>query len=145
MASHTLRDNPESVRAIEAVRARWPILFNSKRIVELCDHFYATDGVCIPPDHEIAMGRPACVRLLQGYADLGDVTFRLDVIETHADDTTGYLIGNYVFYDRRGSTEVTYEGRTLEAYRKEADGSWKCSVDMWHHLDPSVIKNPMPR
>ena len=126
MASHTIRDNPESVRAIEAVRERWPVLFNSKRIVELGNHFYAADGVCIPPDHEIAMGRPAWI-LLPFAAD-----YR-------------YLIGNYVFYDRRGPKEMTYEGRTLEAYRKEADGSWKCSVDMWHHLDPSVIKHPMPR
>jgi ketosteroid isomerase-like protein len=145
MASHTRNDNSDSVRAIEAVRARWPVLFNSKRIVELSEHFYAADGVCIPPDHEIAMGRPAIVSLLKGYADLGDVTFKLGVIETHADDATGYLIGNYVFYDRRGANEATYEGRTLETYRKEADGSWKCSVDMWHHLDPSVIKKPMPR
>jgi len=66
-------------------------------------------------------------------------------IETHADDKTGYLIGNYVFYDRRGVKEVTYEGRTLETYRKEPDGTWKCSVDMWHHLDPAVISKPLPR
>jgi hypothetical protein len=36
-------------------------------------------------------------------------------------------------------------GGTLEAYRKEVDGTWRCSIDMWHHLDPSVIKNPMAR
>ena len=44
MASHTIRDNPESVRAIEAVRERWPVLFNSKGIAELGNHFYAADG-----------------------------------------------------------------------------------------------------
>src|ERR1700722_15739560 len=145
MASHTIRDNAESVRAIEAVRERWPVLFNSKRIVELGNHFYAADGVCIPPDHEIAVGRAACITPLQGYADSGDVTFKLGVIETHADDMTGYFIGTLFFFYCRGRGGMTYEGRTLEAYRKEADGSWKCSVDMWHHLDPSVIKNPMPR
>jgi ketosteroid isomerase-like protein len=144
MASHTSKDNPTSVKAIEAVRARWPELFNAKRIVELGEHFYALDGVAIPPDHEVAMGRAAIVKLLQGYADSGDVTFKLGVIETHADDLTGYLIGNYVFYDRRAAKEMTYEGRTLETYRKEPDGTWKCSVDMWHHLDPSVISKPLP-
>jgi hypothetical protein len=30
------------------------MLFNSKCIAELGNHFYAADGVCIPPDHEIA-------------------------------------------------------------------------------------------
>ena len=89
----------------------------------------------------------ACVRrnAFRRSARAEKTIFKLGVIETHADDKTGYLIGNYVFYDRRGPKEMTYEGRTLEAYRKEGDGSWKCSVDMWHHLDPSVIKNPMPR
>ena len=145
MASQTTKDNLESVKAIEAVRERWPVLFNSKRIVELGAHFYALDGAAIPPDHDIAKGRPAIVKLLQGYADSGDVTFKLGVIETHADDKTGYLVGNYVFYDRRGPKELTYEGRTLETYRKEPDGTWKCTVDMWHHLDAAVISKPLPR
>lgn len=143
MASHTGKDNPESVRAIEAVRLRWPELFNAKKIVELGNHFYAADGVCIPPDQDLAIDRAGCIKLLQSYADSGDVTFKLGVIETHADDTTGYLIGNYLFYDRRGPTEVVYEGRTLETYRKEPDGTWKCTVDMWHALDRSVIRKPL--
>jgi len=145
MASPIFKDNSDSVRAIEAVRERWPVLFNSKRIVELGEHFYAVDGMCIPPDQDIAVGRAACVSLLQSYANLGDVTFKLGVIETHADDRIGYLVGNYVFYDRTGPKEVVHEGRTHEAYRKEPDGSWKCTVDMWHHLDPSVIRKPLAR
>ncbi len=36
------------------------------------------------------MGRAACIALLQGYADSGDVTFKLGVIETHADDKADY-------------------------------------------------------
>lgn len=145
MASHALKDNPKSVAAIEELRSKWHDFFNAKRIKELCDHFYTEDTVCIPPDHDLVWGKAATRALLQGYADMGNVAFKLGVVETHADDHTGYLIGNYVFYDRRSGKEVSVEGRTLETYRKEPDGSWKCTVDMWHDLDAKVVEKPLPR
>ena len=133
------RDDPEGVRGIEEVRERWAPLFNAKRIQELSEVFYAEDAVAIPPDHDLAHGREAIRSLFQAYADSGDVSFELGVVETHCEGDSGYLIGNYVFHDRTGGEQASAEGRTLEAYRREPDGSWKCVADMWHHLDPEVI------
>ena len=135
----TVTDDRAAIEAIEALREQWAPLFNAKRIDELCDLFYSEDSVAIPPDHDLVRGRPAIRDLLQGYADLGDVAFDLGVAETHASGDTGYLVGTYVFYDRTGEAEVTAEGRTLETYRREPDGTWKCTADMWHDLDPTVI------
>ena len=145
MASHGLKDNPASVQAIRDVRAKFQDLFNAKKIQDLCDHFYTDDVALVPPDHDVIHGKQGAKDYLQTYADLGDVAFILDVIEVHADDVTGYVIGNYVFYDRTGEEEVTAEGRTIETFRKEPDGSWKCTVDGWHGLDNSVVDKPLPR
>ena len=145
MASHGLKDNPASVQAITEVRAQFHDLFNAKRIQDLCDHFYTEDAVLVPPDHDVIYGKQGAKDYFQKYADLGDVAFRIGVIEVHADDATGYVIGNYIFYDRTGEEEIATEGRTVETYRKEPDGSWKCTVDSWHSLDDSVIEKPLPR
>jgi ketosteroid isomerase-like protein len=145
MARHGLKDNPESVQAIKDMRARWHDLFNAKKIKELTDQLYAEDAAAVPPDHDVIFGRSAIKDYFQKVADVGDVAFRIGIIEVHADDYTGFVIGNYVFYDRTGAEEVTYEGRTLETFRKEPDGTWKFTVDSWKNLDNAVIEKPLPR
>ena len=145
MARHGLKDNPESVQAIIDMRAQWHDLFNAKKIQELCDLLYAEDAAAVPPDHEVVFGRSAVKDYFQKAADGGDVAFRIGIVEVHADDYTGFVIGNYVFYDRTGPEEVTFEGRTLETFRKEPDGSWKFTVDMWNVLDDAVIEEPLQR
>ena len=102
MASHGLKDNPASVQAIRDVRAKFQDLFNAKKIQDLCDHFYTDDVALVPPDHDVIHGKQGAKDYFQKHVALGDVAFTLDVIEVHADDVTGYVIGNYVFYDRTG-------------------------------------------
>ena len=57
--------------------------------------------------------------------------FDLDVIETVAEGSIGYLVGTYVA-DMAGKS---VKGVTHEAYRLMPDGTWKCVVDMWHDTD----------
>lgn len=145
MARHGLTDNADSVKGIVDLRAQFHDLFNAKKIDELVNLFYAEDPALVPPDHDVIHGRAGAKEYFQNAANLGDVAFIIDVIECHADDTTGYVIGNYIWYDRTGDQEVTTEGRTFEGYRKDPDGTWRCTVDMWHPLDEAVIDNPLQR
>ena len=118
MASHGLKDNPASMQAITDVRAKFQDLFNEKRIQDLCDHFYTEDAALVPPDHDVVHGRKRAKDYFQKYTDLGDVSFIIDVIEVHADDVTGYVIGNYIFYDRTGEEEVATEGAQSKPIEK---------------------------
>ena len=120
--------------AIEAVRARWPELFNAGRLEELGEHFYSADARALPPDTPAIQGRDAIVEFFRSVRDTGDVHFDLGVIETVADDRIGYLVGSYVFTDAEGNR---WNGVTHEAYRAQPDGSWKCVVDMWHNTGPA--------
>jgi len=145
MARHGLQDNSESVMGILELRGQFHDLFNAKKIDELVQLFYAEDAALVPPDHDVIHGRAGAKEYFQSSVDLGDVAFIIDVIECHADDSTGFVIGNFIWYDRTGSEEVSAEGRTFETYRKEPNGTWHCTVDAWHVLDDAVIDNPLPR
>jgi ketosteroid isomerase-like protein len=115
--------------AIEAVRARWPVLFNAGQMDELGEHFYAEDAWALPPDTEPIKGRGEIARFLRQAYESGEVRFELGVIETVAEADLGYLVGTYVL--TVNGTSVN--GVTHETYRLQADGTWKCVVDMWHN------------
>jgi len=122
-----------SKEAIEAVRARWPVLFNARKMDELGEWFYAEDAVALPADQEPVRGRKNIVELFRGVAAVGEAKFELGVIDTVCVGDLGYLFGNYVFTCAGKSVK----GVTLETYRRQPDGSWKCVVDMWHNAEPA--------
>jgi len=117
------------VEAIEALRAQWAPQFNAGKVDELGDLFYAEDARALPPNHEVVDGRRAIADFLRQVRESGDVRFDLGVIATVASGDLGYLVGTYVFTDASGTSS---NGVTLEAYRLQDDGSWKCVADMWH-------------
>ncbi len=126
MADATAADG---VQAIEALRAQWPVHFNGGKIAELGDLFYAEDAKALAGQHDLVEGRANITRFLREARDSGDVRFDLGVIETQVSGDMGYLVGTYVFTDAEG---VAHDGFTLETYRLQSDGSWKCTADMWH-------------
>lgn len=117
------------VEAIEALRAQWAPHFNAGRIDQLSELFYTEDARALPPNHEVVNGRPAIADFFRQVRESGDVRFDLGVIATVASGDLGYLVGNYVFTDASGTPS---NGVTLETYRLQDDGSWKCVADMWH-------------
>jgi ketosteroid isomerase-like protein len=119
--------------SIEAVRAEWPVLFNAGRMDELGEHFYAEDAWALPPDTEPVRGRGKIAQFFRQVYESGEVHFELGVIETVAEGDLGYLVGTYVFT----ASGKSVNGVTHEAYRREADGTWKCVVDMWHNSEPA--------
>jgi len=116
-------------KAIEEVRAQFPVLFNKGQFDELGTWFYAEDAMALPPGRDPLEGRDAiCEFFRELYSSVG-LRFDLGMIKTVAGDDTGYLVGTYV---ARTSDGNSVPGVTHEAYRLQPDGSWKCTVDMWH-------------
>jgi ketosteroid isomerase-like protein len=122
----------EGIAAIQALREQWAPHFNAGKISELGELFYADAAYALPGGTDIVRGRAEITRFLQEVRNSGDVRFELGVIDTYAEGDLGYLVGNYVFTDASG---VAHPGLTHEAYRRKADGSWECVVDMWHNID----------
>ena len=118
--------------AIEAVRARYSVLFNAGEMDELGEHFYAEDAWALPPDAEPVKGRSNIVQFFRQDHESGE-RIELGVIDTVAEGDLGYLVGTYVSTADGKSVNCV----TLETYRRQADGSWKCEVDIWHNSEPA--------
>lgn len=121
--------NAAHAAAIEAVRAQFPVLFNEGRFDELGKWFYAEDAVALPAGQGPIEGRDAICAFFDGLYHSAGLRFDLDVISTSAGDDVGYLVGTYVARTGDGNS---VPGVTHEAYRLQPDGTWKCTVDMWH-------------
>jgi ketosteroid isomerase-like protein len=118
---------------IEAVRDRFARLFNAGKIDELGESFYAEDAYALPPDHEPIRGRRQIARYIRELRESGDVNLALGILETVAEGESGYVVGTYVMTS--GGQSV--KGVTHESFRRQADGTWKCVVDMWHNSAPA--------
>jgi ketosteroid isomerase-like protein len=116
------------VQAIEAVRAQFPVLFNEGKFAELGEWFYAEDAMALPFGQDPIRGRRAICDYFDDLWRNAGLRFDLNVIQTVASGDIGYLVGTYVAH----MVDQHTPGVTHEAYRLQDDGSWKCTVDMWH-------------
>jgi ketosteroid isomerase-like protein len=109
--------------------------------------FYAADAVVLLPDDQLVSGtellRHTVTRLLA--LPHFSVAWRpIKVVVARSGDLA-LLIGAYElrFGDSRG-TPVSDRGRRLEVWRKQADGTWKCSVDTWILDEPIAAPSAAP-
>lgn len=127
--------DPSAVAAIAAVRKQWDVHFNAGKIAELVELFYTEDAYALPPDTPHLEGRAAIRDFFQAFHDSGQVEFQLDVIRIEAAGEYGYVTGSYVLsVTPPGGSTQRWRGETNEAFRKDADGAWRCCADMWHHV-----------
>ena len=81
----------------------------------------------LPPDHEPIQGRDAIGAFWRQGTDPGlEVrTLRLEV-----DGNVGYLVGSYHLPETEA--EPADSGKYVMCLRRQSDGSWKLTADIWN-------------
>jgi uncharacterized protein (TIGR02246 family) len=105
------------------------------RYVEATNHgdaealaaLYDDDAVLLPPDHQPIRGRTAIGEFWSQGTDEGleVTTLRLDV-----EGDIGYLVGQYTLPETE--QEPADSGKTVMCLRRQRDGSWKVTADIWN-------------
>jgi len=95
--------------------------------VEALASLYADDAVLLPPDHQPISGRDAIGEFWRQGTDEGleVTTLRLDV-----EGGIGYLVGQYTLPET--DEEPADSGKTVMCLRRQQDGSWKVTADIWN-------------
>ena len=85
------------------------------------------DAVLLPPDHQPIEGRVAIGEFWRQGTDEGlqVTTLRLDV-----QGSIGYLVGQYTLPET--DEEPADSGKTVMCLRRQQDGSWKVTADIWN-------------
>lgn len=113
------------------LRERFATLFAEGNIDQIGETFYAPDAMLLPPDAAPVRGRPAIVAFLKGLREQsGKGVF--GVLRETSEGGLAYIAGTAAFPD------VGLDCVTLETYQRQADGSWKCVVDMFHAQGPAA-------
>ncbi len=106
--------------------------------------FYATDAVVMPPGSPILSDKEhirQVVAQLLGQPHLS-LAWHAVKVEVAASGDFAYLIGAYELqFDDAHGAPVADRGKILEIWRRQSDGSWRCSVDTWNSDQAEV---PLP-
>lgn len=116
----------EARRAIEAAVSRY-VAASNEGDAETLTALYTDDAVLLPPDHDLIEGRDAIGHFWRQGTDSG-LTVR--TLRVEVDGSVGYLIGQYALPPT--AEEPADSGKYVMCLRRQRDGSWKLSADIWN-------------
>jgi uncharacterized protein (TIGR02246 family) len=118
-------------RAIEAAVTRYVAATNQGDAEALAE-LYAEDAVLLPPDHEPIQGREAIGDFWRQGTDPG---LEVRTLRMEVDGDVGYLVGSY--HLPATEEEPADSGKYVLCLRRQPDGSWKLTADIWNSSSQS--------
>jgi ketosteroid isomerase-like protein len=101
--------------------------------------YYAEDAMMLPPNMPAAAGHAAIEAAFRTFPPISSMEIRADEMAGAGD--MAYVRGRYTMtMAPPGMAAIADSGKYLEIWRKQSDGSWKSSRDMFN----SDIPLPMP-
>ena len=126
-------DHSSDVAALMAADSLWSLAANTKGVEGFLS-YYAEGAMQLPPNSKILTTKEEIERASKGlYAMPGvSISWKAKSAEVSRSGELGYLIEEYTinYKDAKGKP-VTEVGKSIEVWKKQADGSWKCTRDMW--------------
>lgn len=139
-------DPAADAAAIRALDEQWSVTAG-KRDLDGTVAFYADDAVLLPPNAPIATDKKSIRESWAGVLAPGtDVSWTVTKSEVAKSGDLGYVYGAYklTIQDPKGGAPIHDTGKTLEIWRKQADGKWKCIVDTYNS-DVPLPAAPEPK
>ncbi len=96
--------------------------------------FYADDAVVLPPNNKMATSKEDIRKAITDLLALPGLTVSWQPTKSEAarSGDIAYTYGTYELTSNNARGEPTSDyGKYSEVWKKQADGSWKCIVDMW--------------
>jgi ketosteroid isomerase-like protein len=129
---------PTSTRAADEAAVRqtdenWSKAAQSKKVDDWVA-FYADDAVILPPNDKKASNKEEVRKGIGSLLALPGLALSWEPakVEVAQSGDLAYTQGSYQLTttDAKGKS-ATDRGKTLEIWKKQVDGTWKCVADMW--------------
>jgi ketosteroid isomerase-like protein len=136
---------PGSTRAADEAAVRqtdenWSKAAQSKKVDDWVA-FYSDDAVLLPPNDKKASGKEDNRKVIADLLALPGLALSWEPakVEVAQSGDLAYTQGSYQLTttDAKGKPS-TDRGKTLEIWKKQADGTWKCVADMWSSDLPAM-------
>src|SRR5689334_12720135 len=102
--------------------------------------YYSDDAIVLPPNMAAINGKQGARAMWQGMFSVPGFGggWKVSKVEVARSADLGYLTGTYELSERDAKGKpMTDRGKYLEVWKKQADGTWKCVVDMFNSDLPS--------
>ena len=133
--------------AIRKADADWSNAAQAKQ-VDAWVAYYSDDATVLPPNEPMATSKDAIRKTIGDLLSLPAVNLKWQTtkVEVSRSGDIGYSYGTYdmSFNDPKGNP-TTDRGKYVEVWKKQADGSWKCAVDMFNTDLPAAPPPPASR
>jgi uncharacterized protein (TIGR02246 family) len=132
-AHTTLAGDAAIEKALRDLDAQWSAAAAAKDLDKTVS-YYAADALLLPPNAAAATTkeaiRTAWKQEIEGAVSGSWKATKVDVAKS---GDLAYITGTYEFVSKDESgKQSTDHGKYLEVFRKQADGSWKATVDIWN-------------
>ena len=122
----------------------WHAAVAEKKDIAKITSFFASDGIMIGSGQSTAAGGVALTQAVEALVTGPDFQdeWKWDRVELSPDGKLAYLVGNTTITIANADGQpVTNHARLLNVWRKDADGIWRCVVDMWVDEPPANTPN----
>ena len=102
--------------------------------VERCAAVWAADGVLMPPHHPSVRGHQAIVEYFRNLFSRRTFrfTFTSSDIQLAGDTALERVTYTATIWPGDDGASIEDAGKGLHVYRRQADGSWKLTYDIWN-------------
>ena len=115
-------------QAVRDADAAWSKAAGAKDLDKTVS-FYADDAMVLPPNQPMVTSKTGIRDLWKGFLDsLTDINWKTTRVEMAKSGEMGYLIGTYAMTMKDGTKDT---GKYCEVWKKQADGKWKVTTDMF--------------
>ena len=115
--------------------AAWAAVASDGRDVDLILSFWTDDAVVIPPGLPNVIGKAALRQYVEASKQIPGfrITWTSEDATFSPDGQLAYIFSrNAVTMNAPDGAPATTAGRALTIWRREADGEWRCAVDIWN-------------
>jgi ketosteroid isomerase-like protein len=136
--ANTNSDSTAAVNAINKADSLWDDQ-SAHNSVQGWLSFYTDDAIMMPPGEKTCTDKASREVSIKNLFNTPGANMRFQATKTEVSKAgdLGYSSGVYQFgyIDTKGNN-ATETGKFCETWKKQADGSWKCIVDIWN-ADPA--------
>lgn len=137
---------PDTRAADESALREWDAQWSKAagaKDVDKTVSYYSNDALVMPPNAPMTTSKETVRKIWQEMLSAPGFSggWKADKVEVAKSGEIAYLSGTYEFKwnDAKGKP-VTDRGKFVEIVHKQADGSWKCTVDIWNSDAPTAAE-----
>ena len=131
-------DHSSDVDAIKKAGSEWDKASEAKS-VEGWLSYYTEDAIMMPPGGPVCKDKASREAVIKNMFAIPGISLRFQSskVEVSRMGDLGYDVGVYQFSAKDAKGKIMKEtGKYSTTWKKQADGSWKCIVDIWN-ADPA--------